>query len=179
MLKALLILISLAVVVGLLFPATGRVTPADIAEARSRVSQLAAALKQYDTEYGKWPEYTGDGLFLDAARNAQLLRTLQGKDEVHYPRKLSFFEGKVAPKRPFGRLGGGSDPATGVFLDAWGNPYRIILDADHDGAVTNPYEGDPTVRARVIVWSFGKDGKQGVPGNERTFRGADDVLSWR
>ena len=38
--------------------------PAKKAEAKVCVGQLAAALKQYYTEYGKWPDFTGEGDFL-------------------------------------------------------------------------------------------------------------------
>jgi len=144
---------------------------------------MVAALKAYQTEYGKWPDFTGDGIFLDEKRQAQLLRMLQGKDEASNPRKIVFFEGRTATDAPGarGQYRGGFSPATGAYLDPQGNPYRIALDADYDGQIANPYPDDPyeTLAVRVIVWSLGKDGQQGAPANPRTSKGSDDILSWQ
>ncbi len=142
-------------------------------------SQIAAALKHYYLEYGKWPDFTADGLFLDEARQIRLLAVLIAKDEVNNPRKIVFFEPKIATR--FGAKGayrGGLHPVTGAFLDPWGQPYRIMLDHDYDEVVSNPYPQDDEIRLKVIAWSEGKDGKPGAPGNPRTQRGSDDIVSW-
>ena len=139
---------------------------------------LATALKSYLIEYGKWPSYAGDGLFLDETRNAQLMRTLCAKDEANNPRKIVFFEGK--PARGSSRAYyEGIDPETGACLDPWGNPYRIAIDADYDNVIANPYSDESPITTGVIVWSLGKDGKQGSPANPHTFKGSDDVTSWQ
>ncbi len=94
--------------------------------------QLTAAFRQYYTEYGKWPDFTGDGMFVDAGRNARLMRVLTGHDDINNPHRISFFEGLTATKQEMwsDRLSGGFDPDTGTFLDPWGYPFRIVLDAD-------------------------------------------------
>ena len=167
------------------------------------VARLTAALKAYYGEYGRWPDFTGDGLFLDEKRQAQLLLTLSyvgtvvflnneerppkilgvlnGKDEANNPRKIIFFDGKMATKALLsgGRYCDGFNPETGAFLDPWGNPYRIAIDADGDGLITSPYTDEAPVRTGVIVWSLGKDGKQGSPANPHTYKGSDDVTSWQ
>ncbi len=139
---------------------------------------LTAALKAYLTEYGKWPAFTGDGLFLDEARNAQLLRTLCAKDEASNPRKIVFFEGRTADKGS-GQYREGFHPETGAYLDPWGNPYRIAIDSNYDNEIANPYSDDPPIQTGVIVWSLGKDGKQGSPANPHTYKGSDDITSWQ
>ena len=178
-------LIWLLIVIGLLYP-TISCGPIEHGrtEAKTCVVGITLALKAYFTEYAKWPDYTGDGLFLDAARNAQLMRTLCGKDETNNPLKIIFFEGKIATKqtRSSDRYRSGFQPETGAFLDTWGNPYRIAIDADNDGQLDGPYSDDSydkSIFARIIAWSLGKDGKQGSPANPHTFNGSDDVTTWR
>ena len=147
-------------------------------EAKTCVLNLVAALNAYQSEYGKWPDFTGDGLFLDTERQAQLMRVLCAQDEINNPHKIVFFEGRPASKRS-GKYCSGFHPETGAFLDTLGNPYRIAIDSDNDQQIANPYSDEPPIERRVIVWSLGKDGKQGSPANPHTFKGSDDVTSWQ
>jgi hypothetical protein len=190
LLQVVTILAIVIVAVPLLFPAIscGPIERGKT-EAKTCVVGISAALKAYFTEYGKWPDYTGDGLFLDEARNAQLMRTLRAQDETNNPRKIVFFEGKTATKRrgSGAHYGGGFHPETGAFLDPQGNPYRIAIDSDNDGQVENPYSDGPhsgnphdtDILTSVIARSLGKDGKQGSPANPHTYKGSDDVTSWQ
>ena len=88
------VLAIIVVTYPLLFPAgIGHQRERGKSEPKTAVVSIVAALKAYHSEYGKWPDYTGDGLFLDETRNAQLMRTLRALDEVNNPRKIVFFEG--------------------------------------------------------------------------------------
>lgn len=152
-------LILALIVVGLLFPAmSGPHTSSKKAEARAAAVGIHAALKEYMIEYGRWPDYTGDGRFVDASRNAQLMHTLCARDEKNNPRKIPFFEARTASKVGwFGNTyASGFHPGTGAFLDPWGNPYLISLDSDFDGKVANPYPGEPEIPLDIIVWSLGR-----------------------
>jgi hypothetical protein len=152
-------------------------------EAKVAVGQLNAALKQYYTEYGKWPDFTGDGRFLDTARNAQLMRVLRAQDATNNPRNILFFE--YLDARPLGyfskHLVAGFDPVTGALLDPWGHPYRITLDADYDGVTVSPYplDPEPSIRNGVLVWSLGKDGKQADRYRGPGEKLSDDIISWQ
>lgn len=158
-------------------------------EAQTAAANISSALKAYFMEYGKWPDYIDDGLFLEEKRQAQILHTLLGKEDADNPRKIAFLEGRIATPRPgaSGRYAGGFSPKTGAFLDPQGNPYRIAIDADGDGRVANPYSDGPhsadphttDLLTRVIIWSLGKDGQLGAPANPRTLKGSDDVVSWQ
>jgi len=175
----------LVVVLGVLFPAVsdhGDRQPKR-AEAKGSITRMTATIKQYYVEYGRWPDVTGDGRFLDATGNARVMGVLRGPDEIKNPRKIVFFEG--APARKSKTFGGhwesGFDPQSGAFLDPWGNPYRIVVDADYDETISNPYSLDdhPSLRAGVIVWCLGTDGQQGAPGEPLKIRGSDDIVSWQ
>jgi hypothetical protein len=93
------------------------------------------------------------------------------------PRGLTFFEAKTVSG-----TGSGLGP-DGVFRDPWGNPYIITLDLNDDDKTLDGYYGDlrknnglePEVRATVLIWSFGPDGKaRNVPHDENK----DNILSW-
>lgn len=148
------------------------------ATARTHTTALVAALKAYYTEYGKWPDIGGDGVILNAPRQAQLLRVLLAQDEINNPSKIVFVEFPTATVL-FGKYRGGFNPKTDVLYDPWGQPYRIALDTTGTGTIANPYPDDGPIHASVIVWSLGKDGQQGAPANPRTHKGSDDVTSWQ
>ena len=168
------------VVVALLFPVIAIETDRGErkTEVKTAVIALNMAIKAYYTEYGHWPDFTSDGLFLDEQRQGQLLRVLCAKDEVNNPRKILFFEAKTATESS-GKYRNGIRPETGVFYDPWSQPYRIALDVRDIGTIANPYPDDGPIHASVIVWSLGKDGQQGAPANPRTHNGSDDVTSWQ
>ena len=147
-------------------------------EARIAATSLTAALQMYYSEYGHWPDFTGNGLFLDEQRQARLLRVLMGKDEANNPSKIVFFEARIAIES-FWKYRSGIHPKTDTLLDPWGQPYRIALDLTGIGTIANFYPDDGPIHSTVIVWSLGKDGQQGSPANPHTFKGSDDVTSWQ
>jgi hypothetical protein len=173
-------LLATVFLIGLLWPVISVVTdhgpkPTD----KAAIAGLVTALKVYHTEYGHWPDYTGDGRFLDATRNAQLLRTLCNKDEVNNPRHITFFESRIASRRPDGSYRSGFHPESGVLFDKWGQPYCIVIDADEDGKVIGPYVDQPPLPANVIAWSLGKDGLPGSQAHPNIYKDSDDVVSWQ
>lgn len=171
--------IAIVIATRLMFPVVNPCGPVSRrAEARRDTTDLTAALKAYMTEYGRWPPLLGDGLFLDEPRHAQLIRILRAQDIPNNPRRITFFEAKAATESS-GKYRSGIRAETGVFYDPWGKPYRIVLDADYDNTIANPYPDDPPIQTSVMVWSLGKDGQQGAPGNPRTSKGSDDVTSWQ
>ena len=139
---------------------------------------ITSGLKAYLTEYDHWPDFTGDGLFLDEQRQGQLMRVLRAKDAVNNPRRIIFFEARDVTESS-GKYRGGFNPKTDVLYDPWGQPYRIALDTTGTGTIANPYPDDGPISASVLVWSLGKDGQQGAPANPRTHKGSDDVTSWQ
>ncbi len=153
-------------------------TPSRGGEAVAGTVNLVFALQEYHTRYGHWPDFTGDGLFLDEQRQAQLMRVLLAKDAVNNPRKILFIELPTATES-HSHYHAGIDPKTDAFIDPWGQPYRIALDTTGTGTITNPDPDGVPIHASVIAWSLGKDGQQGVLANPGTLRGSDDVTSWQ
>jgi prepilin-type N-terminal cleavage/methylation domain-containing protein len=78
----------------------------------------------------------------------------------------------------------------GTFVDPWGMPYNVEIDASYNNTVPNPYgaltvggAGADPVSQGVTAWSLGKDKKLGNNGNNiyKTSAGvqSDDVISWQ
>jgi len=62
-----------------------------------------------------------------------------------------------------------TDPSF-TLLDVWGQPYRLSMDTDGDGKVSDPEHPGMWLAHPVIVWSAGDDG------NPATW--ADNIKSW-
>lgn len=115
------------------------------------------------------------------------------------PRHMAFLNAKTSEEN---KSGVGVD---GVYRDPWGNPYIITIDLDGDEKCRDAFYSQPSVSAfadnpkghhglirqtnssgktvyvstnRVMVWSFGPDGK--ADANIEADRGVnkDNVLSW-
>jgi hypothetical protein len=89
----------------------------------------------------------------------------------------------------------------GVYRDPWGNPYIISLDLNYDDKVRDAFYGtdvsqDPAnanlglnglvkegtdfiFNGRVMIWSFGPDGKAALNAKANTGVNQDNILSWQ
>jgi len=78
----------------------------------------------------------------------------------------------------------------GVLRDPWGNPYIVSLDLDQDGRTIDGFYGvlrksakpalTTDIKAEVLVWSFGPDGRAD-PGSTAGLKGGankDNIVSW-
>jgi prepilin-type N-terminal cleavage/methylation domain-containing protein len=143
-----LIVISIIVVLaGLAFPAVnGAIDSARKSQAKSTVTQIAAAVTAYETEYGKLP--SGNATTVDLS----FVQILAGLDNVENPRQIVFLEAPVWKK------GKGGTNAQG-YCDPWdeATPYSIALDDDYDNEIdvsTNgSATGSETIRKKVGVWN--------------------------
>jgi len=181
LIELLTVITIIAILMGLLFPAINIAKDqANKAKAKAAVTGIAAAVKQYYTEYGKYPigasTITGDVTFGDKAANTnQLLFDIltnypdqgSGKPNTYNPRGIPYFEGKQAsdpgaPRDGFTPTGASGSYTVRSFLDPWGTEYRVVLDNDYDNQITTlPYTdfGAATTgpRTGVAVYSLGKD----------------------
>lgn len=70
----------------------------------------------------------------------------------------------------------------GDFVDPWGTPYNVQIDADYNNDINpNPYgnnngAGASPLLQGVIAWSLGQDQ---TLGNGGAFTNSDDVISWQ
>ncbi|MBN1270367.1 MAG: hypothetical protein JXB04_12320 [Kiritimatiellae bacterium] len=144
------------------------------ATVRSDLRALLEAGRRFYAEYGAWPtaqagDY-GDCRYGRRIPNAEVMNALRAVDgpgnagHALNTRRIVFFHGAAQ-----GRRGAGLAD-TGDFLDPWGRPYQIVLDADLDNAC----DIEASIYGRragegMVVWSCGPD---------RVSDTKDDILSW-
>jgi prepilin-type N-terminal cleavage/methylation domain-containing protein len=171
----LLVVISIiAILAALAFPAVnGAIESARKAEARNDVQQIAAAIKAFKAEYGKFPTddiNTSDNDVSDNyySSNSDIISALLGEDDTINPKNLTFLEARAA-----GRGRSGINDSL-EFLDPWGNSYIIKIDTNYNGKTE--YYGNRFTS--VIVLSPGPDGATGDP-DSGSGTGKDDICSFK
>ena len=154
---------------------------------RAIVVDLKTGLNSYRTEYGRFPleNLTDEKEWLTDGSTA-LIDTLTGLPAEGgavnlNPKAIRFVEFPTAKNDRHGII---SQPRPSRLVDMWGNPFRVLLDADGDNQVKNPdaQNSDPKISqpggkpapeflaVDIAIYSCGKDG---LP------RTADDIVSWR
>ena len=157
---------------------------------KTKVDAVAveAAFEQFFQEYGKVPSVgAGSGeIRTEGESGVQLLTILMGREvdggAVQNSRRIPFLHVATGMDRKRGGLiyEPGVDHGVGIpeirrpvvgLFDAWGSPFRVILDDDYDKVIRFTYGGKPEVvhGRSVLVASKGPDGIEGTK---------DDVKSW-
>lgn len=159
------------------------------AQARNDESEIVIAVKAFYTEYGRYPvigagsttrdAYYGvepmpptlSGTITNMGSNAVLFDVLRNNKEgvnastvtALNPRQIVFLdmpEVRNLSHPAAGVIPNGS-PNAGVWFDPWGSPYNVLIDADYNDTLSNPYldaPGGKMIHTGVIAWSFGKNG---------------------
>lgn len=120
--------------------------------------RLKNAITAYFTDFQKLPGVSSTQSYdLDLESDEEFMKHLLGSGNE---RDIVYFPGKIAREIGDGKYKRGismNSKGTGALWDPWGNQYRIRLDANSDGEVTDPKTNDP-ISESIIVWSAGKDG---------------------
>jgi prepilin-type N-terminal cleavage/methylation domain-containing protein len=165
LIELLTVIAIIAILMALLFPAyeaikdQGRKASASVA-----VQGIISAVKNYYTEYGKFPDITdpnststtsstNDLIVGDKAAgvagnpNSLLFCTLRAIDDsvnasnAQNPRKIVYFEGKRVGNPLLPKDGFQDDPNQGdattkmCFFDPWGSQYNVVLDTSGDNKI--------------------------------------------
>lgn len=131
------------------------------------VANFHQAVEQYYEEYSKLPDTGAGDLATSDPAGKRLLACLIGDGRNGEAMRVpSFLE--ASPDAA--NLSVNERVERGIF-DAWGNPFRVILDDDYDEVLRFTYGGKPEVvhGQRVMVASKGADGIEGTE---------DDMKSW-
>lgn len=144
--EILLLLAVLAVLWFLLMPRVGEgLSAGPRAQAKNDVVQIATAIAAFRAEYGRSPSTNGEVQNV----GGPMLQMLMGSKSDLNPRQIVFLEVQAAKK-------GKSGLNNGVFVDPWGSPYKLMLDTDGDGRITNagPAQQPTAVVEKIVaVWT--------------------------
>jgi prepilin-type N-terminal cleavage/methylation domain-containing protein len=141
---------------------------------KSMVTDLSFALNSYYESYNRLPSVGGsDELTADGQAGVELLKILTGKEDpasdMQNPKGLNFLTTKIGTNKKQGGLIYSGSEVVGMY-DAWGQALHIKFDNGSTNEIPDPTKpGDVVRQKRVIVWSFGPDGKVGDN---------DEVKSW-
>ncbi len=156
LIELLVVIAIIGILMALLFPAVGSaIDAARRAQAKNDVTQIAAAVLSYESQYGYLPDNTTGKV------DQNLINILTGSDTNKNPRKIVFLEVAGFKKGKSGTNGSGS------FVDPWAltegsekqTVYLIKIDNSSD---TTPYDSRLTgvgwgttesVMKRVAVWN--------------------------
>ena len=157
-------LVIVGVLVALAVPAAnGVIKKANLVRTQAALKDIELAVKNYHTEFARYPG--GEG---EIECGGALLQVLMGinADGLNV-RQIRFME----PPMARGGKGGltGTAPAFSL-LDVWGQSYRVTMDTDGDGKVSDPEHPGMWLAHPVIVWSSGEDGQPTT--------WADNIKSW-
>jgi len=159
-------------------------------KARHICSTIDTAVLTFYDEYGHLPLPSGSSsgssqdieILTSGAQGVELLTALMGmesdSDNMLNPKKIRFLD------VPEGKRSGSNSGKDGIIYssgntiqglyDPWGQPYRVLFDANYDDTLdNNPFSsGSQLLRGRRVgTYTFGKNKK-----NDRG--GRDDVKSW-
>lgn len=176
----LLVVISIIVVLAAMGLSIGSrvLTRAKQTKTQNDAIALVHGIDDFNREYSRYPDFgaQSEEIRVEGEVGGELLTILLGKEEVgdsmQNKKQIDFATFRESPNKNQGGLvyaskDSGAKPE-GLY-DSWGNALFLVIDADNNGEVPDPFNAGKVVRETVIAYSFGADGKAG---------GGDDVKSW-
>ena len=137
------------------------------------MKSLEIAVRSYKTEYlrlpaAKDPIPTEEGTILDtsSADGLAFLNVLLAVTPERNPRHIRFWDGPSLRKD-----GSGFSAEKGLVDQPSRRGFRIVLDYNDDGIITDPSGGPTPISSDVILYSAGRDG------DFNTW--TDNICSWK
>ena len=158
LIELLVVVAIIGILAGILVPLAGKATGSAKARKASMEAQgLVVAVSQFHDDHHYMP-WTEKGAAVGADKWAE------SDDEAW----LEILQGKNAKKKNYLQAKLNEDD---VFLDPWGNAYRVGMDRNLDGRIEETLPGGQgrTAPCAVAVVSFGEDGTYGTDDDITTF----------
>jgi len=135
--ELLIVIGIIAILAGILLPVvSGAAKRADMTKAKSEITTLINAIKQFESTYGHLPLPSAPTAYnatanLTANQYEDLIRILQGENPVNN----SFGNPNLNPNTRKTRFLDVVGNTPGQFQDPWGNNYLVYMDHDYDGKI--------------------------------------------
>lgn len=158
LIELLIVIAIIGILMGLLFPAVnGVLNTAKRTTSKNDAVQIANAIRNYETEYGRMPVTSGES---GVVVNADILNALtNAPGNTNNPRGIVFIEASPWKK-------GKGGVTNNIWKDAWGSNFIVAIDTSYDNSVSASTNGDPTgsvtLQKKVAVWNNNKESKQQV-----------------
>lgn len=167
LIELLVVITIIAILAGLAFPAfSGVLKMVARTRASAMIESLTLGLKQYESEYGRWPDAFTDEAPLTGKAYEDLYETLVAKKTgsnypADNPRGIVFVEFQLKDLQDSsGSVPPNSTTAVKV-VDPWGNDYQVAVDFNYDNVIDDlpdPKTGTTgSMNRSVAVWSTGDD----------------------
>jgi hypothetical protein len=129
---------------------------------KNQLAELANAVKRYQSDVLDWPMEVEHNDWSGTTEGASWITLLLGKSGNEYATHVNYLYGfPLSQKSANGKWSQGidseSDPNKPRILDPWGNFFRMQVDGNGDGSLSNP-QGDLSIQSACIAWSAGPDG---------------------
>jgi prepilin-type N-terminal cleavage/methylation domain-containing protein len=189
LIELLVVIAIIAVLMGLLFPAISLVRQnAKVTKAKSEMSAIILAVKNYESTYGILPwDDTWDNTPTANVDNYDILMQILTKVD-----QTAGCSGAAASKANQGNarkvvfLDAPSDFAAKGYVDPWGSRYAVLLDVISDVGSDDPYDNTITVKQDVSTKQKGFANGSTLNGsvfvycwgNNAAAGGSDDIVSW-
>ncbi|MBX7259296.1 MAG: type II secretion system GspH family protein [Candidatus Hydrogenedentes bacterium] len=164
LIELLVVIAIIGVLAAILMPAlNSALTKAEKARAQTELTQIVAAIKAYYGDYGRMPVAVADDGAPDKTYGAKnkpnkqkvIMDNLRAKDNVGNPKGTVFLDVPKDSMIGTDKDGGSYVEADGYYLDPWGNPYVLSVDANFDGsAFLSGLDSPPAPSASMTVTSF-------------------------
>ena len=218
LIELLIVIGIIAVLAAMLFPVLGVMQArSHKIQAINDMRNIKTSIISYYSDYRKYPINATQASAANSANgghdtlygdpgglytNANLFNILRAIEDDRNPgnslnpNNTVYWEGQMVKDRKNPRSGLTFDDAAnggikaGTFVDPWGNPYLIWIDANNDGdmsEILNESYSDVSATYGTIhaglppmgmeFGSLGADGKWGTQGNH-VLGGSDDVVTW-
>ena len=143
-------------------------------QSRIIITGMVLGIQMYQLQYNRPPvEATPGKETVPPRSRGALVDILMAKDAKANPLGVAFFDFPAAKNKRFGYYK--DDQGQSVVVDAWGEPFYVLIAAKNQTTIPNPDPRDnkehPVIDKAVIMFSAGPDH------DPNTWE--DNVLSWK